>query len=126
MRGMVTRIALAVAAVLVVAATARAHHSYAAFDREHPVTVEGDIERMIFANPHVTFTLHSRETTYSVEWGNLNQMNRANVTSTTLAPGDHVIVTGSITFDRTDHRLSIVKAITRPSDGWSWATPASR
>ena len=75
---------------------------------------------------HVTFTLHSGEATYSVEWGNLNQMNRTSVTSTTLAPGDHVIVTGSITFDKTDHRLSIVKAIRRPSDGWSWgAMPTS-
>jgi len=120
MRRMVKRIALTVAALLAVAVSARAHHSYAAFDREHPVAIEGDIERMIFANPHVTFALRSGETTYSVEWGNLNQMNRYGVTSTTLAPGDHVIVTGSITFDKADHRLSIVKEIRRPSDGWIW------
>jgi len=122
MRGMITRIALA-AAVLALAASAAAHHSYAAFDRDHPVAIEGDIDRMVFANPHVTFALRSGETTYSVEWGNLNQMNRYGVTGTTLAPGDHVVVTGSITFDKTDHRLSIVKSIRRPSDGWIWPRP---
>jgi hypothetical protein len=109
------------AVVFALAGTAAAHHSYAAFDREHPVSIEGDIERVVFANPHVTFALRSGATTYSVEWGNLIQMNRWSVSSTTLSPGDHVIVTGSITFDKTDHRLSIVKGIRRPSDGWSWA-----
>jgi hypothetical protein len=111
-----------IAAVCLAAATLNAHHSYAAFDREHPVSIEGDIERVVFANPHVTLMLHSGETTYSVEWGNLRQMDRWNIAKETLAAGDHIIVTGSVTYDRADHRLSIVKGIRRPADGWSWSS----
>ena len=41
---------LAVTAALALsAATLSAHHSYAAFDREHPVIVEGTIGRILFA-----------------------------------------------------------------------------
>ena len=111
----------AIAVACLTATSVNAHHSYAAFDREHPVSIEGDIERVVFANPHVTLTLHSGETTYSVEWGNLRQMGLWNIAKETLAAGDHVIVTGSVTYDRADHRLSVVQGIRRPADGWNWS-----
>ena len=97
-----------------------AHHSYAAFDREHPITIEGTIGRVVFANPHVVFTVETAGKTYSVEWGNLGQMTRYSVTKDTLNVGDHVLVTGSATFDSADNRFSIVREIRRPSDGWHW------
>jgi hypothetical protein len=111
---------LAFAIVVFAAATARAHHSYALFDREHPVTIEGELERIVFGNPHVVLAVRSGGTTYSVEWGNLIQMGRWSVTKDTLAAGDHIIVTGSVPHDPADHRLSIVTAVKRPTDGWHW------
>jgi hypothetical protein len=113
--------ALTLAAVALAAASLDAHHSYAVFDREHPVSIEGDIERVVFGNPHVILAVRAADVTYSVEWGNINQMVRTNVASNTLVAGDHVIVTGSAPRDRADHRLSIITDIRRPADGWHWS-----
>ena len=35
-----------------VAASAAAHHSFAMFDPQHPVTLEGTVESWEFTNPH--------------------------------------------------------------------------
>ena len=120
-------IVMTLAALSLGAATVTAHHGYAAFDREHPATIEGDITQIVFANPHVVLTVHSAATTYSVEWGNLAQMNRTSVTKGILHAGDHVVVTGSVPRDPADHRLSLVTDIRRPADGWRWShsTPPS-
>lgn len=111
---------LVVACAVLGAATVSAHHSYGAFDREHPVSIEGDVTRVTFANPHVIIAVQTTHTEYSVEWLSLYQLRRWNVSKDDLQVGDHVVVTGSIPRDRTDHRLSIVTDIRRPSDGWSW------
>ena len=112
---------LAVTAALALsAATLSAHHSYAAFDREHPVTVEGTIGRVLFANPHVVLTLDTGGKTLSVEWGNLRQMDRSSVTTDTLRVGDRIVVTGAATRDPEDKRISLITDIKRPADGWHW------
>ena len=118
---MIRNIAIACAATVLLAATLDAHHSYAAFDREHPVAVEGDIESLLFANPHVVVGLRTADGSYKVEWGALNQMVRWNITRDTLRVGDHVIVTAARTHDPADRRLSIVSEIRRPLDGWRWS-----
>ena len=119
---------LTVAAMCLAAGTVNAHHSYAVFDREHPVSIEGDLERVVFGNPHVILALRAGDKTYSVEWGNISQMNRWNIAKDTLTAGDHVVVTGAVPRDPADHRLSLVSEITRPADGWNWSRtiPASR
>lgn len=114
-------IALTCAGVLLAAATLGAHHSYAAFDREHPVSVEGDIDSLLFVNPHVVVGLRATDGTYRVEWGALNQMLRWNITRDTLHVGDHVIVTAARTHDPAERRLSLVSEIRRPADGWRWS-----
>ena len=118
-----TRILGAIAFVLISAVAVSAHHSYAAFDRAHPITIEGTIGRVLFANPHVIFTVETAGKTYDVEWGNLGQMSRYSVTKDTLGAGDRVLVTGSPTVDPADNRFSIVLEIRRPSDGWHWGRP---
>jgi hypothetical protein len=114
-------IALTLAAVGLAASTLSAHHSYALFDREHPVSVEGEIERVVFANPHVIVSMRTGEASYSVEWGNLNQMVRWNITKDTLHVGDHIVVTAAPTHDPADRRLSLVTEMRRPVDGWRWS-----
>jgi hypothetical protein len=98
-----------------------AHHSYAAYDREHPVSIEGDIEQVAYENPHTVLTIRNATADYTVEWGALFQLQRWNVALGTLKVGDHVIVTGSAWRDPSVRKLSIITDIRRPSDGWHWS-----
>jgi hypothetical protein len=117
-------LALMLTALLVTATAVRAHHSYAAFDREHPVSIEGDIARVLYANPHVVMTVRAADGDYTVEWLSFSQLARTpEAKATSLNVGDHVIVTARATHDRSEHRLSLVTDIRRPADGWSWSRP---
>jgi hypothetical protein len=117
--------------VLLVASTASlvtlsapAHHSYAQFDRCHPVSIEGDILNVEWANPHIVIDLKAVDaTTYRVEWFNLPQLQNAGLATETLKTGDHVVITGSATRDATLKLVSLLTEIRRPSDGWSWTRP---
>ena len=101
-----------------------AHHSYAAFDREHPVSIEGDITQVVFANPHVVLTVRAADADYTVEWLSMFQLTgRYHVVKDTLAAGDHVVVTARATRNPSEHRLSLVTDVRRPRDGWSWTRP---
>jgi hypothetical protein len=102
----------------------RAHHSYAAFDREHPVTIEGEVAEVVYANPHVVMTIRAADGTYTVEWLSLFQLEgRYHVVKNTLAVGDHLVVTARATHNPSEHRLSLVTEVRRPSDGWVWSRP---
>jgi hypothetical protein len=101
-----------------------AHHSYAAFDREHPVTIEGEIAEVVYANPHVVMTIRTADGTYSVEWLSLFQLQGIyHVVKNTLAVGDHLVVTARTTRNPAEHRLSLVTEVRRPIDGWVWSRP---
>ena len=116
--------ALFVAAMLIEGALS-AHHSYAAYDREHLVSVEGDIEKVIYANPHVVVTLRTNDAQYTVEWGNLFQLAYWHITKGELKPGDHVVITGRAFRDPNVHTLSLLTDIRRPADDWhSSRTPS--
>jgi hypothetical protein len=117
-------LALTLVATCLGAATLSAHHSYAAFDREHPVSIEGDVARVLYANPHVVMTVRTADGDYTVEWLSFSQLSRSpEAKATSLVVGDHVIVTARATWDRSEHRLSLVTDIRRTSDGWSWSRP---
>lgn len=112
---------LAVIFLLVMAGVASAHHSYAAYDREHPVSIEGEISQVLYANPHVLLTVRTNDGEYTVEWLSLYQVSRWIVAKGKLAVGDHIILTGRALRDKTEHRISLVTDIRRPSDGWEWS-----
>ena len=103
---------------------APAHHSYAQFDRCHPVALEGDIQNVQWVNPHIVIDLKTVDAkSYRVEWFNLPQLQNAGLGTETLKSGDHVVITGSATRDPQLKLLSLVTEIRRPSDGWSWTRP---
>jgi hypothetical protein len=90
MRRRICGTAAAVVAGTLTLASAHAHHSYAAFDQCTPVTLEGEIDDVEWANPHIRILLRTREAgSYSIEWFSLIQMQRAALEPGTLKSGDH-------------------------------------
>lgn len=121
------RAAFAVVLGIVVAGTAAgAHHSFAAFYFEdQSVTLEGQVVRYEFRNPHtwLHFTVRDEEgieRTYAAEWSNPNRLRAQGVTQDTLRPGDIVVVTGSPGRNASEYTLHL-KQISRAADGWSWS-----
>ena len=80
------RMIFAVLGILVLAASsARAHHGYANFFLDQRVSIEGDIEAVRFANPHIVLTIRAADgTVYTATWRAAYQMELAGVTRTTL------------------------------------------
>jgi len=104
------------------ATTVFAHHSYAAYDREHKVSVTGQLEQLTLGNPHAMLVVRTDEgTAFSVEWGNAFVLDRTGFTAGMLVVGDRVTVTGSQTWDASAHRMSLVTEIRRSRDGWRWS-----
>jgi hypothetical protein len=94
-----TAIILAGAALaLAMAAPALAHHSYAMFDSQQNKELSGTVSAFKWTNPHsyieVMVTDDKGQTqTWGVECGSPAQMVRAGWKSSSLKPGDHVVVT---------------------------------
>lgn len=113
----------AVIVILVLAGvSARAHHSYADFRLDQKVTVEGTLDELKYANPHVVLKIRTAEgIVYSAEWQAASWLQfYAHVTLTTLRAGDHVIVTGAPSRDPASRALVRLKEVRRPSDGWTY------
>jgi uncharacterized protein DUF6152 len=104
--------------------SAIAHHSYAEYDRNKAVTLEGAISKVLWANPHVLITLHTEnQGDYSIEWGAVSQLTRQGMNVAALKSGDRVVVTGSVNRNPEKHILTLVREIRRPADGWLWTRP---
>ena len=89
---------VAVVAMVVGAATARAHHSVAAeFDVNKPVTFKGTIKKVDWTNPHIytsveTKTADGKTLVYRVEGGPPNSLFRQGWRKDSLKIGDKVTV----------------------------------
>jgi len=88
----------AVIAVLMPCSAVLAHHSFAQFDLDREVTVEGVIREFQFTNPHVWIQMRvpdgkGGETEWSIEAGAPGMMIRAGWKSSTLKAGDRVTLT---------------------------------
>ena len=123
------RIMLAGIAVLAVVGGAYAHHSFAQYYFEdRSVTIEGEIVRFDYQNPHAWVYIDVKEEEgvtrhYSAEWANPNRLTRDNVTKETLKAGERVTVSGSPGRNPEEYKMHL-KRIQRQADGWVW--PASR
>jgi uncharacterized membrane protein len=74
---------------------AAAHHSNAAYDLEHPKTVDGTVKAVNWTNPHITFVVDTEAkdadpaTTWVFEVSSPGVLTRSGWTKRSLQPGDH-------------------------------------
>jgi len=109
------------AVLLLSAGSMIGHHGYAEYDRNAPVTLEGNLKNVLWANPHVELTLETAtKGDFSVEWAAVFQLSRSGINSVPVKAGDHLIVTGSINRNPERRILTLVQEIRRPADGWHW------
>ena len=80
-----------------VAASAAAHHSFAMFDPQHPVQLEGTVKSWEFTNPHSWLVLlvmkGDTPIEYNIEGASVNTLIRQGFGPHTFLPGDKLTVT---------------------------------
>jgi len=102
-----------------------AHHAASAtYVHGKNVTIEGTLKEFAWRNPHsflkVEVTDDKGETQlWLIEGAAPNVLSQGGMSSTSLRPGDHVIVRGQPGRVEDDHRMLLEK-IERPSDGFKW------
>jgi hypothetical protein len=116
-----TRTLAATLVAVLTAGAAYAHHSYGAYYENQTVAIEGTIQSIRFANPHVILMLKTDDAQiYTAEWQNLIQLRHGKVGPNTLKAGDRIIVIASPPRDPSSHTITLLREIRRPSDGWLW------
>ena len=90
-------IALTMAGALAFAAPASAHHSYAMFDRDKELKLNGTIKSFGWTNPHSWIEVdvpnaQGGSDTWGVECNSPNNLARMGWKSTSLKPGDKVTI----------------------------------
>jgi len=89
---------LASAVLVATNAAAMAHHSFAMFDQENPVDLEGVVQEFKYTSPHSYILLEVRgQDGSAVVWNLEGQapslLTREGWSSQTLKPGDEVVIT---------------------------------
>jgi hypothetical protein len=79
------------------ATPAFAHHSFAMFDNQKNVTIEGTVKEFQWTNPHSWIQLmvkdaSGKEAEWSIEGGSPNGLTRAGWKRTSIKPGDKATV----------------------------------
>jgi hypothetical protein len=88
---------LATSLVLGFGGIAAAHHSNAAYDLDHPETMEGTVKTVNWTNPHISFVVEKdaksgeAATTWVFEVSSPGVLTRSGWTKRSLQPGDHAV-----------------------------------
>jgi hypothetical protein len=88
---------LAATLMLGFAGGAAAHHSNAAYDLEHPKTMEGTVKTVNWTNPHITFVIEAdakngeAAASWVFEVSSPGVLTRSGWTKRSLQPGDHAV-----------------------------------
>ena len=95
--------------VMLAATSALAHHSFSAeYDANKPVTLEGVVTKIEWANPHVYFYINVKDdsgkvTNWALEMGQPAGLQRQGWTKNTLQIGDTVKVEGTLARNGNPH-----------------------
>jgi len=91
-------VVVAVSLVLGFGGIAAAHHSNAAYDLDHPQTMEGTVKTVNWTNPHITFVIEKKDvksgeppSTWVFEVSSPGVLTRSGWTKRSLQPGDHAV-----------------------------------
>lgn len=110
-------------ALIGVASVADAHHP-PHLDRCKLYTIEGDVQRIDWGNPHVKLSIKAEDgTTYDLIWRSIQQLSLAGVQKDAVRVGDHVVATGSKQSDDAAHVSILLSEIHKASDGLQWSQP---
>jgi len=126
---MIARHVIVLAAFGLASLAAQAHHSIAAvYDSSRQQRLEAVVAEFQFVNPHpfviVTAEIDGAQQSWRLEMDNRFELAQVGMTDTTLKPGDHVIVTGSL--GRTEPRTLYIRQLDRPADGFRYEQVGSR
>jgi hypothetical protein len=121
---------IVMAAIVLSAAGAYAHHSFAGTYQEHGVIkLEGDVVEFNIRNPHSFILIEvtekdGKKVKWGGEWGGVTQLSQGGVTRFTLEVGDHLIIEGAPPRDSLDKKI-LVRKVWRPATdkkpAWEWA-----
>jgi hypothetical protein len=115
---------MGVLGILVTAAAAYAHHSFAAtYDESKTMEIKGKIVAFQFRNPHSFVTVEVTDTSgKKVRWGvegpGSTQLANSGIQNDTLRYGDEVVVTGNPSRSPGESKLRL-RTMKRP-DGFSF------
>jgi hypothetical protein len=109
--------------VVLLCSAAAAHHGYDDFFREKRVSIEGVLEALHYANPHVTLKIRADDgQLYTALWEGLTAVERRGGERTTLTVGERVKVIGSPPRDPASRDNALLRQVKRLRDGWTWRT----
>jgi Family of unknown function (DUF6152) len=105
-----------------------AHHSYAAYEMDRLIEIEGVIEDFEVVAPHSLLKVRADDGhLYTGEWRAPNALKRDGIEPETLKKGDWVVMKGNPRRDFAETGVLNFKGVTRPADGWTWPrSPGSR
>jgi hypothetical protein len=115
-------LAVGLAVVLLSAAPAQAHHSFAAqYDASKPITLTGKVTKVEWTNPHIYIYVDVPDektgelVNWGLEMGGVNSLIRLGWTRDSLKPDDEITVEGSLAKDGS--HLANAKSIVLTSTG---------
>ena len=106
-----------------------AHHSQSAvYVTSKTGKIEGTVKEFLWRNPHSYIRVEAPDDkgemqVWVIEGTAPTRLSEEGMTSTSLRPGDHIIVTGRPGRVVEDHRM-LLQTIERPSDGWRFPATA--
>ena len=85
---------IALAAVMIMAGAALAHHGWGSYDAERPLTVEGRIAEVSYGNPHVEIVIEADGKRWEAVLAPVSRMDARGATSDVVRPGRNVSAHG--------------------------------
>lgn len=88
------RTALFAAAALAISAPALAHHGWSSYEETKPITLNGSLTSVAWANPHGTATMRWKGQQWDVILAPVSRMTARGLSESEIAPGQRIAMTG--------------------------------